>query len=190
MKANAERYPAIPAYRAALAWVYSSDVRRRDDARAVFDELAEGGFGRLPSDENLPAALSLLADVCWSLGDAARAPDLYRMLSPREGECVVVGYANTAAGAVARTLALLAATMGRWGDAERHFEDALRMNAQLGDKPWLAHTRAQYGAVLIDRDAPGDRDKARQLLTEAIAMYRQIGMPKHLEMANALLRQV
>jgi len=189
MKANAERYPAIPAYRAALAWVYSSDVRRRDDARAVFDELAEGGFGRLPSDENLPVALSLLADVCWSLGDAARAPDLYDMLSPREGECVVVGAADTL-GAVSRSLALLAATMRRWQDAERHFEDALRMNAQLGDKPWLAHTRAQYGAVLIARDAPGDRDKAFRLLTEAIAMYRQIGMPKHVEMAEALLREV
>ena len=30
----------------------------------------------------------------------------------------------------------------------------------------------------------------RQLLTEAIAMYRQIGMPKHVEMAEALLREV
>ena len=188
MKANAERYPAIPAYRAALAWVYSSDVRRRDDARAVFDELAEGGFGRLPSDENLPVALSLLADVCWFLGDAARAPDLYDMLSPREGECVVVRAADTT-GAVSRSLALLAATMRRWQDAERHFEDALRTNAQLGDKPWLAHTRAQYARMLLDRDAPGDRDKAFRLLTEAIAMYRQIGMPKHVEMAEALLRE-
>ena len=34
---------------------------------------------------------------------------------------------------------------------------------------------------------PGDPDKARQLLTEAIAMYREIGLPKHIEMAEALL---
>ncbi len=44
--------------------------------------------------------------------------------------------------------------------------------------------------MLIERDAPGDRDKARQLLTEAIAMYRKIGMPKHVEMAGALLGDV
>ena len=37
----------------------------------------------------------------------------------------------------------------------------------------------------VKRDA--DRDKARELLTEAIAMYRRIGMPKHVEMAEALL---
>jgi len=44
--------------------------------------------------------------------------------------------------------------------------------------------------MLIARDGPGDRDKAFRLLTEAIAMYREIGMPKHLEMAEGLLREV
>ena len=44
--------------------------------------------------------------------------------------------------------------------------------------------------MLIDRDGPGDRVKARALLTEAIAMYRRIGMPKHVEMAETMLREV
>jgi hypothetical protein len=44
--------------------------------------------------------------------------------------------------------------------------------------------------MLIDRDGPGDREKARGLLTEAIEGYRRIGMPKHLEMAEALLREL
>jgi hypothetical protein len=44
--------------------------------------------------------------------------------------------------------------------------------------------------MLIDRDGPGDRDKAFRLLTKAIAMYKKIGMPKHVEMAEALLREV
>jgi len=43
--------------------------------------------------------------------------------------------------------------------------------------------------MLLDRNAPGDREKARQLLEEAIVMYRKIGMPKHIEMAEALLAQ-
>ena len=47
--------------------------------------------------------------------------------------------------------------------------------------------RRWYARMLIDRDAPGDREKARQLLEEAIAMYRQIGMPKHVEMAEGML---
>ncbi len=51
-------------------------------------------------------------------------------------------------------------------------------------------TRRWYARMLMDRDGPGDRDKARELLTEAIAMYRQIGMPKHLEMVEAMLGEV
>ena len=44
--------------------------------------------------------------------------------------------------------------------------------------------------MLIERDAPGDRDKAFRLLTEAIATYRQVGMPKHVEVAERMLREV
>jgi len=44
--------------------------------------------------------------------------------------------------------------------------------------------------VLIDRDAPGDRDRARELLTKAISICRPISMPKHREMAEALLGAV
>ena len=51
-------------------------------------------------------------------------------------------------------------------------------------------TRRWYARMLIDRDEPGDRDKAHELLTEAVAMYNEIGMPKHVEMAEAMLGEV
>jgi hypothetical protein len=44
--------------------------------------------------------------------------------------------------------------------------------------------------MLIDRDGPGDREKARALLDEAIAIYRRLGMPKHEELAAAMLREL
>jgi hypothetical protein len=44
--------------------------------------------------------------------------------------------------------------------------------------------------MLIARDQPGDRERARQLLTEAIAMYRQIGMPRHLQMADEMAKKL
>jgi tetratricopeptide (TPR) repeat protein len=189
IKANAERYQAIAAYRAALALVYAGDVRRRDDARTVFDELAKPGFDQLPSDPFLPFTLSQLSAVCWVLGDAARASELYRMLLPRERECIVLGWANTAAGAVSRSLAILAATMRRWEDAERHFEDALRMNTQLGDKPWLAQTRAQYAAMLVARGAPGDAARALELLQLALNAAQEMGMKNVVEDCLALKAQ-
>ncbi len=56
--------------------------------------------------------------------------------------------------------------------------------------PSRPEVRRFYARMLIDRDAPGDRDKAFRLLTEAVAMYREIGMPKHLEMAETMLGEV
>ena len=44
--------------------------------------------------------------------------------------------------------------------------------------------------MLIERHADDDRDKARTLLGEAIEMYRTIGMPKHLEMAEGMLQRI
>jgi tetratricopeptide (TPR) repeat protein len=111
------------------------------------------------------------------------------MLLPYDGECMVVGWVG-AAGAVSRSLALLAATMHRWEDAERHFEDALRTNARLGDEPWLAHTRAQYGAVLLARGVAGDRERAFELLQLALDAAQEMAMKKVVEDCLALQAKV
>ncbi len=39
-------------------------------------------------------------------------------------------------------------------------------------------------------NGPGDRERARGLLAEAIPMYRQIGMPKQVEMAEEMLGEI
>jgi hypothetical protein len=79
--------------------------------------------------------------------------------------------------------------MHRWQDSERHFEDALGTTAQLGDKPWLAHTRAQYAAVLLARGAPGDRERALALLQPALDAAQEMGMKKVVEDCLALKAQ-
>jgi hypothetical protein len=44
--------------------------------------------------------------------------------------------------------------------------------------------------MLINRAGSGDREKARRLLGEALASYTRIGMPRHIEIIQALLEQV
>jgi hypothetical protein len=41
--------------------------------------------------------------------------------------------------------------------------------------------------MLIDRAAPGDREKVQGLLGEALETYTHIGMPRHVEIAHTLL---
>lgn len=43
--------------------------------------------------------------------------------------------------------------------------------------------------MLLDRDGPGDRERARTLLAEARAAYEKIGMPKHVAALDALLTE-
>jgi hypothetical protein len=37
--------------------------------------------------------------------------------------------------------------------------------------------------MLLDRNAPGDRDRARSLVEEALVLYRRVGMPRHEDLA-------
>ena len=86
------------------------------------------------------------------------------------------------------SVAGIAAAAGRqWEKAEEHFETALRQAHEVPAVLAQPETRRWYARMLIDRDSPGDRDKARQLLEEAIAMYRRIGMPKHVDVAEGML---
>ena len=49
-----------------------------------------------------------------------------------------------------------------------------------------ADIRRFHAMMLIER-APGDREKAQTLLREALETYAYIGMPRHIEMTEALI---
>jgi predicted ATPase/class 3 adenylate cyclase len=188
-EAFVQQYPKIPFWRTALGLIYQQ-LGREAEAWDEFERLATNDFADLPRDFLWMASVTNLAETCAYLHDAQRAAALYELLLPYAERTVVALYAHTCCGSASRHLGLLAATMSRWEEAAQHFEEALKMNAKTGARPYLAHTQQDYARMLIDRDGPGDRDKAFRLLTEAIAMYREIGMPKHVEMAEALLREL
>jgi hypothetical protein len=52
-----------------------------------------------------------------------------------------------------------------------------------------AETRRFYAQMLLDRAAPDDAERAADLLGGAVDVYRRIGMPRHLEMTEALLAE-
>ena len=85
---------------------------------------------------------------------------------------------------------IAAAAGGRWTEAEEHFRTALRRAEEMPHIIEQPEARRFYARMLLDRNAPGGCEHARQLLIEAIDMYRRIGMPKHVEMAERMLREV
>src|SRR5262249_36697034 len=137
--------------------------------------LAVNQFRDLPRNLGWLQVLSRLADVVHFFGDAARATVLYDLLLPYADRCALTTL-PTCRGSVARPLGLLATVLGRYDTAERHFEDALAMNARIRARIWVAHTQHDYARMLVARDRPGDRARATALAGQALATAREVGM--------------
>ena len=122
------------------------------------------------------------------LGERDEAAKLYPLLL----EAIDTGtLVRSFADGLIQTVAGMAAAAGsQWEVAEEHYRTALRQAHEIPVVIEQPEVRRWYARMLLDRDALGDRDKAFRLLTEAVAMYRKIGMPKHVEMAEALLGDV
>lgn len=138
--------------------------------------LAVDDFARIPQDARWVTCMTYLVEVCAFLGDTRRAAILYQCLLPYDGYTILIGPTAACYGAASRYLGMLAATMCRWDESQRHFEAALAMNARMGAKPWLAHTQHEYATMLLARNQPGDREHALALLDEALCTSRALGM--------------
>ena len=145
------------------------------EARRLFDRLAADEFANVPPTSDRVVNLGLLSDVAAMLNDADHAEVLYRLLLPAAA-CNAVDLPEIFTGAVARNLGLLAAVMGRWAEAERHFEAALEMNERFGARPWVAHTQLGFSRMLLARNEAGDREQSLDLLRNARQSFGQLGM--------------
>ncbi len=77
-------------------------------------------------------------------------------------------------------LGLLAHTMDNLDQAEVHFEEALAF-CRKGYRPELAWTCCDYADTLLQRNEPGDREKAMSLLDKSLAISSELGMRPRME---------
>jgi class 3 adenylate cyclase len=150
----------------------SGDV---DGARSVLEMLVRGPFVASLMDENRQAAICMMAGVAARLGDEGRAEVLYGYLRPNAGHLVASAGPAICVGAADRYLGMLAATMGRLDEAERHLEAALDLETALGANALVALTRLEYACVL---EARGDHARASEMLEAALTTARELGMHK------------
>jgi len=85
---------------------------------------------------------------------------------------------------------IAAAEAGDWDAAETHFGTALRQAIELPHQLEEAEVRRFHAMMLLQRDRPGDRDRAREMLIQALESYRRIGMPRHMELTRVLLTKL
>jgi DNA-binding SARP family transcriptional activator len=143
--ATLEQYPNVVGWRAIVsafhAWRGDEESARRELSR-----IADAGFENVPRDLIWTSAVAFSAETAALLGDTEAAASLYPLLTPAADLHVVLGWALYD-GSMARRLALLAATLGRWDEADAHYARALAAERRLGAHAALAQTERDYAAV-------------------------------------------
>ena len=174
VRASIDDFPWYPVHRAALACLLF-DVGEESEAHDVLADLAFDGFRALVPDNEWLLGMCLVGEACALLGDELIAASMYERLSPYAGRHAV-GFTEGSVGAVDRYLGLLAATLGRLDTADSHLATAIELNDRMGARPWTAHSQHDLAQVLVRRDLPGDRERARQLDREAFTTAARLGM--------------
>jgi class 3 adenylate cyclase/tetratricopeptide (TPR) repeat protein len=175
LDATSKQYPDIPAFLCSLALLYAETGRVQDVRRSI-EHLSPERFSALPLDGFWLVGMTRLCDACARLADADHAATLYELLLPYSGRNAVSGGAVSAAGSATRSLGVLATTIGRWDDAERHLRDAIDENESMGAHPFVALAMHDYATMLLKRAGAGDPERAQDLLDRALAIARDVGM--------------
>jgi eukaryotic-like serine/threonine-protein kinase len=172
----AARYPAITAWRIAGALTHA-DRGQLDEARAEFERIAVDEFAGVPfAAAQWITAVAILCEIAAALEDAERARQLHGMLEPFRGQTVVAGRAAACWGPVDRFLGISSATAGKLDRAVAELENAIALSERMGDRPFLAQAHLNLARVLLDRDSPGDRERALELLDRCLDASQEMGM--------------
>ena len=174
IKDNAHEFPSPLMHGAVLARLYAG-TQQTEAAATLLHELTRRDLSDWHVDEEWLTSICLLAETCAILDDAESAGPLYELLMPY-GSQNAVALPELALDSVSRPLGILATVQGRFEDAARHFQEALRMNERMGARPWVAHTQEDLARMLLRRNAQGDREQAKELLSRAQATYHELGM--------------
>jgi tetratricopeptide (TPR) repeat protein len=154
-------------------------------------EIAEGLRGILPVDGRVNSigawnTLFTLTEALYEIGRKDEAASFYPLIA----EALDKGFDwITFNCRLIRTRAgIAAAAAGRFDEAEQHYESALKVAESAPNRIETADILRFYARMLLDRADPGDREKANEQGARAINEYADIGMPKHVEMVESMLR--
>jgi tetratricopeptide (TPR) repeat protein len=112
-------------------------------------------------------------------------------LAPLIGQALAMGHEWMALdGRLIQTRAgIAAAAARRWEQAEDHYQAALQVAEALPSRIEQADLRRLYARMLLDRDQPGDRERAQALLAKARAAYRGMRMPRYEALTSTLIAE-
>jgi class 3 adenylate cyclase/tetratricopeptide (TPR) repeat protein len=162
---TARENPGLPALVGNLARAYVQ-AGKIDDARRLLHEFARSGFDP-PLDYLWLVGMAGWAEVAIACGDPEYAGPIFDRLAPWADQLTYIDLATE--GPVSLYLGGLAAVLGRHGEAEAYFAKSADFCERAAARCFAAQTDLWWGAMLAERGAPGDVERAGELLSRAHA---------------------
>jgi hypothetical protein len=149
---------------------YEAYFGSREAARALLRDVVETRLEWLCWDALRLVTLTHFADAAARLQAVDAAALVYELMEPWQDQFVwsgTLGY-----GHVRLWLGVMAATLGRDGEADEHFAFACRFHDDNGLKLWSARSHLGWAEALAAR---GERAQALEHATRALQLARTYG---------------
>ncbi|HUW01235.1 MAG TPA: AAA family ATPase [Acidimicrobiales bacterium] len=179
-----EQFPNVPAWRIALASVHAQNDRI-ELAREHIRFLAADDFAVVPRDGLWILTIAGVARVSADLGELEIAARAHELGVHFTGRLAFAG--NSMEQPVDLSLGVAARALGRLDDALGHFDVAIELSERAGAPTFVAVSRYEKARALVERDEPGDRDRAVELATQALSTARDLGLGRVDYLASTFL---
>jgi len=160
-------------------------VGRHDEARTLYEPLT-----RIVADANsvqTVAALNPLVELAPMFGDPDECRMIRDIVATRYGHSAIIGSGTVAfSGSVDRIIAELTLASGDAEAAVPRFEAGLRLETQIGARPYVARGKIGLARALA---ATGEQPRAAALARAAAAEARRLDMPGLVRAADVFLAE-
>lgn len=174
--------PTVPGTRCMVVLALCG-LGRFDEARSELEHLGDSDFDLLRRANRIASLVPWLAEASALLGDRARMESLYRDLVPLAERNITL-QARVSFGPAAYYLGMIAAGLGHYDEAVRHFQSAEALAARLRGRPLVALIQVEHARALALLGAVAD---ARARLGEARVTTTALGMHAITKRIDALL---
>jgi hypothetical protein len=137
-----------------------------DDARSLLEDFARSGFNP-PLDFLWLVGMVGWAEVAIACRDPEYAEPIFDRLAPWADQLPYIDLSTE--GPVSLYLGGLSAVLGRYIEADAYFARSADFCERADANCFAAQTDLWWGRMLVERNSPGDIERARRLFSRAHA---------------------